>query len=63
MDTADVIRPIAKIGGLVRVFGVGLLILGGLSVYAPQVTGMTVSVIVGIVLVIGGITRTAFARD
>ena len=61
MDTADVIRPIAKIGGLVRLFGVGLLILGGLSIYAPQASGMTVSVIVGIVLILGGILRTAFA--
>ncbi len=61
MDTADVLRPIAKIGGLVRLFGVGLLILGGLSIYAPQASGMTVSVIVGIVLILGGILRTAFA--
>ena len=61
MDTADVLRPIAKIGGLVRLFGVGLLILGALSVYAPQASGMTVSVIVGIVLILGGILRTAFA--
>ena len=61
MDTADVLRPIAKIGGLVRLFGVGLLILGALSVWAPQVSGMTVSVIVGIVLIVGGILRTAFA--
>ncbi len=61
MDTADVLKPIAKIGGLVRLFGVGLLILGALSVWAPQVSGMTVSVIVGIVLIVGGILRTAFA--
>ncbi len=61
MDAADVLRPIAKIGGLVRLFGIGLIILGGLSVWAPQVSGMTVSVIVGIVLILGGILRTAFA--
>ena len=61
MDTADVLRPIAKIGGLVRLFGVGLLILGALSVWAPQVSGMTVSVIVGVLLILGGIMRTAFA--
>ena len=34
MDAADVLRPIAKIGGLVRLFGIGLIILGGLSVWA-----------------------------
>jgi uncharacterized membrane protein HdeD (DUF308 family) len=61
MDTADVLRPIAKIGGLVRLFGIGLIILGALSVWAPEVTGMTVSVIVGVVLILGGILRTAFA--
>ncbi len=61
MDTADVLRPIAKIGGLVRLFGIGLLVLGALSVWAPEISGMTVSVIVGIVLILGGILRTAFA--
>lgn len=44
-----------------RLFGVGLLVMGALSVWAPQVSGMTVSVIVGIVLFLGGIMRTAFA--
>ncbi len=61
METSDLIKPIAKIGGLVRFLGVGLLVLGALAVWAPQVTGMTVSVIVGIVLILGGIIRTAFA--
>ncbi len=55
MDTQDVLKPIAKIGGVVRIFGIGLLILGALSVWAPQVSGMTVSVIVGVVLILGGI--------
>ncbi len=61
MDANGLIRPIAKIGGLIRNLGVGLVILGAIAVWAPQVTGMTVSVIVGVVLIIGGILRTTFA--
>ena len=61
MDASDFIKPIAKIGGLIRLLGVGLVILGALAVWAPQVTGMTVSVIVGVVLILGGILRTSFA--
>jgi len=61
MDASELIKPIAKIGGLIRLHGVGLVILGALAIWAPEVTGMTVSVIVGIVLILGGIVRTAFA--
>lgn len=61
MDADVVLRPIAKIGGMVRLFGIGLVVLGALAIYAPQVSGMTVSVIVGVLLILGGILRTAFA--
>ena len=61
MDTSNLIKAIAKVGGLIRLLGVGLVILGALAVWAPQVTGMTVSVIVGVVLILGGILRTSFA--
>ncbi len=61
MDASDLLKPIAKVGGLIRLHGVGLVILGALAVWAPQMTGMTVSVIVGVVLIIGGIVRTTFA--
>lgn len=61
MDTSNLLKPIAKVGGLVRLFGVGLAILGALAIWAPEVTGMTVSVVVGVVLILGGILRTAFA--
>lgn len=61
MENEELLRPIAKVGGLVRMLGIGLLILGGLSIYSPQVGGMTVSVIVGVLLIIGGLMRTAFA--
>jgi len=61
MDTSDVLKPIAKIGGAVRWFGIGLVILGGLSIWSPQISGITVSVIVGVLLIIGGVLRTAFS--
>ena len=61
METKDVLKPIAKIGGTVRLFGIGLVILGALSIWSPQVSGMTVSVIVGVLLILGGIVRTVFA--
>ena len=61
MDTSDLMKPIAKIGGLIRLHGVGLVILGALAVWAPEMTGMTVSVIVGVVLIVGGVLRTTFA--
>ena len=53
MDTTDVLKPIAKIGGAVGWFGIGLVILGGLSIWSPQISGLTVSVIVGVLLIIG----------
>jgi len=61
VDASDLLKPIAKVGGLIRLHGVGLVILGALAVWAPQMTGMTVSVIVGVLLIIGGIVRTTFA--
>lgn len=61
MDTENLLKPIAKMGGTILWLGIGLLILGAIAVYAPQAAGMTVSVIVGVVLIIGGIIRTAFA--
>lgn len=61
MDTSILIKSIAKVGGLIRLLGVGLVILGALAIWAPEVTGMTVSVVVGVVLILGGILRTAFA--
>jgi uncharacterized membrane protein HdeD (DUF308 family) len=50
MDADVVLKPIAKIGGVVRLLGIGLVILGALAIWAPQVSGMTVSVVVGVLL-------------
>ncbi len=61
MDSQTILKPIAKIGGTVRTFGIVLIVLGGLSIWAPEVMGMTVSVVVGLMLVLGGILRSTFA--
>lgn len=61
MESDNLLGPIAKFGVKIRWLGIGLLVLGALAVYAPQTAGMTVSVIVGIILIIGGIFRTVFA--
>ncbi len=44
-----------------RYLGIGLIILGLIAVFAPTVTGMTIGVIVGILLVVSGFLRIAFA--
>jgi uncharacterized membrane protein HdeD (DUF308 family) len=61
METQDILRPIAKIGGRVQVIGIIVLILGVLSVLRPSISGMTVSVLIGIMLILSGIARTVFA--
>lgn len=61
MEAQEILRPIAKAGRQVQITGIVVFILGVLAVTSPQVSGMTVSVIVGIALILGGIGRTAFA--
>ncbi len=61
LSVDDLLRPIAEMGGRVRLMGVGLVILGALACYAPQLTGKAVSIMVGLLLLGGGILRTAFA--
>ena len=61
MEPRDILRPLAKIASNVRLMGVFVLILGILAVTSPDVGGMTVSVLIGILLILGGIVRTAFA--
>lgn len=61
MDAQEILRPVAKFGGRVQLIGAVVLVLGILAVTSPAVSGMTVSVIVGIVLILSGLARTAFA--
>ncbi len=52
--------PIAKLTKPFILLGIGLILLGALSIYAPQQSGMTVGVLVGIFLVCSGLFRTVF---
>ncbi len=61
MHTDNLIQAVGKMGGRIKRLGFGLVALGALSVWAPQISGMTVSVIVGLILILGGIVRTMFA--
>ena len=51
--------PIAKVTKPFFLLGIGLIILGALSIYAPQQSGMTLGVLVGIFLVVSGLFRTS----
>lgn len=52
---------IGAAGAKVRNLGIFICILGALAIWAPQVTGKTLAVLVGILLVLGGIGRTLFS--
>jgi uncharacterized membrane protein HdeD (DUF308 family) len=45
----------------VKIFAVVLIILGVLSITLPAYSGMTITVILGVLFVIGGALRTIFA--
>ncbi len=55
------LAKIGEIGGKVRNLGIILVILGALAIWAPQVTGKTLAVIIGTLLILGGIGRTMFS--
>ena len=61
MDNQEILRPVAKIGGRVRILGIVVLLWGVLAITSPVVSGMTVSVLIGILLILSGLVRTAFA--
>ncbi len=58
-STEDTSRSLTR---PMTVIGIGLMVLGALSIAAPQQSGMTVGVLVGIFLVFAGLLRTAL-RD
>lgn len=55
------LEKMGAIGAKVRNLGIVLVVLGALSIWAPQVTGKTLAVIIGLLLVFGGIGRTMFS--
>ena len=61
MNINEGLAKMGTIGAKVRNVGIFLVILGALSVWAPQVSGKTLAVIIGILLIFGGIGRTTFS--
>jgi uncharacterized membrane protein HdeD (DUF308 family) len=61
MDLKQAILPVGEIGKKVRLLGIVVLVLGGLCIWAPQVTGKTLAVIIGVLMILGGIGRTMFS--
>jgi uncharacterized membrane protein HdeD (DUF308 family) len=57
--TAPGSSPIAKLTRPFILLGIGLIVLGGLSIYAPQQSGMAVGILVGIFLIVSGLFRAA----
>ena len=49
------------VGAKVRNLGIFLVILGALSIWAPQVSGKTLAVIIGVLMIAGGIGRALFS--
>ncbi len=60
MDMNEGLAKMGKIGENVRNLGIVLIVLGALSIWAPQVSGKTLAVIIGVLLILGGIGRTLF---
>jgi uncharacterized membrane protein HdeD (DUF308 family) len=58
-STTSGASPIAKVTKPFIVLGIGLIALGALSIYAPQQSGMTVGVLIGIFLLVSGLFRTS----
>ena len=52
---------IGSAGAKVRNLGIFIAIMGALAIWAPQFTGKTLAVVVGVLLVLGGIGRTLFS--
>lgn len=58
-NISDLVVP--KMIDMAKYLGIGLIVLGLIAVFAPTVTGMTIGVIIGILLVVSGLLRIAFA--
>jgi len=57
----EIAREVKKGGGRVMAFGVLMLILGGLALAAPLVTGYSIALLVGLLVLVGGVTRMIWA--
>lgn len=55
------LEKVGAVGTKVRNLGIFVAILGALAIWAPQLTGKTLAIVVGILLILGGIGRTLFS--
>ena len=51
--------PVAAVTKPFILLGIGLIVLGALSIWAPYQSGLTIGVLVGVFLVLSGLFRTA----
>ncbi len=61
MQEQDILESLKGAGSNLQLMGAGLIVLGILSIWSPDIGGMAISVLVGIVLFFGGVLRTVFA--
>ncbi len=61
MKMNEGLAKMGRIGAKVRNLGIVLVFLGALSIWAPQVSGKTLAVIIGVLLILGGVGRTMFS--
>ena len=55
------LESLQAVSKTVMIFGVIIILLGVLSIVLPSYSGMAITVVVGIMLIIGGALRTIFA--
>ena len=61
MNMKDELAKVGPVGKKVRNLGIFLVILGALSIWAPQVTGKTLAVVIGVLMIFGGAGRAMFS--
>ena len=61
MEMQEGLSKLGQAGTKVRNLGILVAVLGILSIAAPQFSGKTLSVVIGVLLIFGGIGRTLFS--
>lgn len=55
------LEMVGAVGTKVRNLGIFVAILGALAIWAPQFTGKTLAVVIGVLMIFGGVGRTMFS--
>lgn len=61
MDTEGLQQGLKTAAGQLVWVGIAIAVIGALAIYRPDISGMTASVIVGVLLAAGGLLRTIVA--